>query len=313
MNKKGIKPMSSIRMFRSPEAIEFRDVGEKAASIAAMKQSGMWIPDGFVMTPEVCHAFIDQSAVAVRAIEALARAGDGARERAARQVAESLGALSLPEVFYGNIVAAIDRLDRDGAFAMRSSGVGGAGNKYRHATILNARGLPSILSGIRSAFLSFWEPEAIIGRREAGLDPVHPAVATIVQRMMRFEASGLAFPFNPDGRNLNEIVVCGRPGLGGRSGVQVGEGDDRWIMDGHGLAIKEELIVRKGSKMAAGLDGVIEVGLDPAMGERTSLPAAKVFEVAAMVVAIKSRYDSPKVVRWGLADGRVWALSVLDA
>lgn len=151
--------------------------GGKAFNCARLKQAGIPVPDGIVLTTDAMGA-----------------------------------SLHMPELHEW-----LAALPKNTTLAVRSSGVDedGAGHSFAgiHETTLNVE--PANLSAaVKSCWASVMSPQAVAYRRALGLDAHNPKTAVLIQRMIDPVVSGVAFTINPITGDRNEVLVNSAPGLG---------------------------------------------------------------------------------------------------
>lgn len=166
-----------------PSSTDERQVGGKAASLAAMTAAGFDVPDFCVVT---CDAF-----------SRLAADGD-------------------VEALRAGLAAFLQRHGDGAAYAVRSSARGedSAESSFAglYSTFLDVRGIDHVLSAVRACWASYENPEArdYRARRDVGAS----AMAVVVQVLVAAEWSGVSFSANPVSLSLGEAVVNATRGLG---------------------------------------------------------------------------------------------------
>ncbi|MBC7262874.1 MAG: hypothetical protein H5T64_00775 [Chloroflexi bacterium] len=176
-------PLSAV----NPEDI--RLVGGKAASLAALRQAGLTVPEGFVVTVAAYQ-------------HALASAG--LDEVDPQQLQKAIPKIPLSQDLQRAILRAYRALASDDEpepdVAVRSSAttedLAYASFAGQQDTILNVRGERRLLEAIQACWASLWSPRAIEYRR-AWADGSQPAMAVLVQRMVPAEAAGVVFSVDP--------------------------------------------------------------------------------------------------------------------
>jgi pyruvate,water dikinase len=135
----------------------------------------------------------------------------------------------------------------------RPAGLSFAG---QYDSYLNVRGESALLAAVRRCWASVWTARAISYRLRNRVDPLAIAMAVVVQRMVRSEASGVLFTANPTTGDRDELVINASFGLG----EAVVSGDvtpDRYVLSKPGRDVKEFSIGAKESMVvpADGADG----------------------------------------------------------
>jgi phosphohistidine swiveling domain-containing protein len=209
--------MTSIEQVRWLGEIGIDDsplVGQKAATLASLKQAGFPIPDGVVLTTEaLAHA--------------LTAAGldDGATDA-------DIEALRLPDELTQAIAIAVDRLQGD-RLAVRSSGVDedlpDASYAGLYETVLNVP-VADVAAAVRRCWASAFSDQVDAyrrGRQGAG----RAAMAVLIQPMVEADAAGVAFSADPVTGDRNTCVIDAVRGLGDRL-VSGQASPDHWLVRG---------------------------------------------------------------------------------
>ena len=165
-------------------------VGGKAASLAAMTQAGLPIPDWFAVLPAAFEASVP------------AATASGLGQAATAQAAQALlRDVRLSDDTLDQIAGALERIaTQDDLLAIRSS----AGEEDS-ARLSFAGQLDSFLrvpvAQVAARVIDVWRSaygdRLLRYRREAGLGPLAGIPAVVVQRMVEGEVSGVAFSADP--------------------------------------------------------------------------------------------------------------------
>jgi phosphohistidine swiveling domain-containing protein len=214
-------PRHVIDLFH-PSARREALTGGKAATLARLHWKGFRIPHGFVVSTQV-FALLDRQVQQRMQGEQLGPE----QSVAAGAAGESFLALDFPERIERDILRRFHKLD--GPVAVRSSLVGEDGCRASCAgqldSFLNVEEESDLLQAVRKCYASlFGERWASYSRAKAGLgapDPDgRPAMAVLVQRMIRAKSGGVAFSAEPDTGRVCVIIeaAAGTPEdvVGGR-------------------------------------------------------------------------------------------------
>lgn len=192
--------------------------------------------------------------------------------------------------------------------AVRSSAVGEDGRAAsfagQHATLLNVRGVHSLLDAIEEVWRSAGHATAMAYRREHGLEGEPIAVAVLVQSMASCDASGVAFSVDPVTGRRDRIVISSSWGLG-ESLVGGDINPDRWILDKAGLAVLEHAVGDKASMTITDGSGTRKVRTPSFLSRRPSLSEDQVYEVARLTLRLEERFGHHVDVEFGAADDRI--------
>ncbi|HEY1012551.1 MAG TPA: PEP/pyruvate-binding domain-containing protein, partial [Herpetosiphonaceae bacterium] len=211
-----------ISWLDDPAARQAALAGGKGASLAALRQNGFPVPDGFVIGTAAYRRFVAANDLepAIAAALAGAEAADSAGlERAAGAIHAAFMAAAIPDEVRAAIIAAYDRLGRPPA-AVCSSAVAedsaAASFAGQHETFLGLDGEAALLAAVKGCWASLWTGRALAYRRQRGLDADwrEEALAVVTQRMVAAETAGVLFTCNPLTDSRDELVINAAPGLG---------------------------------------------------------------------------------------------------
>lgn len=230
-------------------------LGPKARNLARLKDGGVEVPDGFVVTVAAWRTFMNESgpgAETAAALEKLVRGSPLALLReAAATIARAHERAPLP--------ASLERAVRDayaslgeGLVAVRSSATeedqaGHSAAGVFH-TALDVRGADAVLAALRVCWASLYTEAALAYRLDRGLPSTSGAMAVVVQRMVRPETAGVLFTRSPLREDRDVILVEAVRGRG-RELVDGEANPERYeIRSGGSAAV---LVSDEGSRLAS--------------------------------------------------------------
>ncbi|MGE5128899.1 MAG: PEP/pyruvate-binding domain-containing protein [Sphingomonadaceae bacterium] len=254
-------------------------VGGKAASLAAMTQAGLPIPDWFAVLPAAFEASVPAATASTL--------GQAATAQAAQAL---LRDVRLSDDTLDQIAGALERIaTQDDLLAIRSS----AGEEDS-ARLSFAGQLDSFLrvpvAQVAARVIDVWRSaygdRLLRYRREAGLGPLAGIPAVVVQRMVEGEVSGVAFSADPVSGRRGIAVVAAVRGLGDAlvSGEKTG---DTWHIDRAGGVVDR----------TPG-EGAAHAVMDDACAT----------EVAALARRAEALFGRPQDIEWTLRGGKLWLL-----
>jgi rifampicin phosphotransferase len=143
-------------------------------------------------------------------------------------------------------------------------------------------------------------------RRERGLTGPAPRPAVIVQRMVDADASGVAFTADPVSGRRGICVVAATYGVG----TALVSGDvnaDTFHVSRTG-EIVERRIVPKNVAHRQGPDGITEVAVPDAQATRPAISDEQVLAVAALARTAERHFGRPQDIEWAIEKGQVYLL-----
>jgi pyruvate,water dikinase len=259
----------------SPEAVDVGSSGGKGASLAVLRQAGLPVPEGFIITTAAYRYLRDYGV------------------RSEKRFVELLR-------------QSYERLGR-GRVAVRSSATGEDAAETSFAgqqeTILGVEGEDALLEAVERCWRSLQGERAAAYRSRQGVDEQQMAMAVVVQRLIEAEVAGVLFtrnPLDPDRRTmlveaswgLGEAVVSGR--------VQ----PDRFVLEWDSGRVREQQLGIKAIRRTA--HGEEHV---PAQEQqRYCLDEAALAQLAALGRQVEAYYGAPRDVEWAWCQGRLYLL-----
>jgi pyruvate,water dikinase len=209
-NRKYIMPLNQITRAHVTR------VGSKAANLGEMMQSGITVPDGFVLTTEAFEHFLDVNNLNLESSQ------------------KEVEAASLPPEIEAELRDAAEFF-KGVSLAVRSSGVAedleDASFAGQYETILNVLGLDSLFAAVLRCWASAFSEHVLKYMSEKG-ESRNGSMAVIVQRLVNADTAGVAFSANPVNGDREESVINSVQGLGERL-VSGQATPDEWIVRGH--------------------------------------------------------------------------------
>jgi pyruvate,water dikinase len=311
-------------------------VGGKNASLGEMisklEQAGVRVPDGFATTAQAYRDFLAQDGLGARIAAELEGldVGDVARlAECGRRIRGWILATPFPVALERDVADACGRLAGGGdtAVAVRSSATAedlpNASFAGQQETILNVRGVPSVLTSMHAVYASLYNDRAIAYRVHQGFDHGQVAISVGIQHMVRSDigASGVLFTLDTESGFREAVFITASWGLG-ELVVQGAVNPDEFYVYKPSLRAGRQAIIRRnlGSKATRMVYARV-----PAPGhwvDTEDVPAAErarfciddddVHELARLALAIEAHYGCPMDIEWG-KDGTTGKIYVLQA
>jgi pyruvate, water dikinase len=312
-----IVPLTSLRRTDADRA------GGKGANLGELLAAGIPVPPGFVVTAAAYLDALDRAGVRAAVAERAAAARTAAPEALgglAAGLRDAIAAVDVPDDLAAAVAIAYRELGDDVPVAVRSSAIGeDAGDSSfagAHRTLTDVVGVPALLDAIGSCWASLFGDRALAYRGARGLDD-EPAIAVVVQQMVRSEQSGVLFTADPRTGARDRIVVEAALGYGE---VVVGGivEPDTYVLDRAGTVLEARVGHQDVAIVRADDGRDVPVVLDEARAAGRVVDDATLAELAHLGVRIEERYGEPQDVEWAIADGRCWIvqtrpLTTLDA
>jgi len=270
-----------------PSACDPALAGGKGAGLARMRQAGLPVPAGFVVT-----AAAHPSATAARG-SAPMRAGTR---------------------FRGELATALRTLPRGVSLAVRSSAEAEDSQDLSYAGIyasfLNVRGTRDVLRRVAEVWASADGPAARSYRAQHSLEEAPVRMAVVVQQLVPADAAGIAFTVDPVTGSAERVLIEATLGLG--EGLASGSTSaDFFALDAGSGEIVERRVATKASRLAATSKGGVatrEVGVT--LRDRPALADRELAEVGRLVAAVRELFGDHRDIEFAVASG---AVSLLQA
>jgi phosphohistidine swiveling domain-containing protein len=198
-----------------------RHIGGKGAKLAQLARAGFRVADGFCVTTLAYERFLEtRNLINVIRMELGRKPLESMRWEeiwdSALRIRSAFLATPIPPDVSQAIDAALRKLSRDGALAVRSSAPGedSANRSFAglHESLLGVVGREAVLDAVRVVWASLWSDAALLYRRELDLDPAHSRMAVVIQEMIDEQPSGVAFGRDPRGTGQDRAIVEAVPG-----------------------------------------------------------------------------------------------------
>ncbi len=231
-----VKPL--IVPLSQAAATDEKIIGGKAAKLAKLAQAGYRIPAGFCITIFAYQQFIKANRLDEKIKFELGRKSlESMRWEeiwdAALRIRSAFQSAEIATELKDQIVAAFEELGRGKTLVVRSSAPkedsARASFAGLHESYVGVKGEPELLDAVRLVWASLWSDAALLYQHELGLDPLHSAMAVVVQELVAEDISGVAFGADPRNPAADRSIIEAVPGLC-RDLVDGVLDPDRWIL-----------------------------------------------------------------------------------
>lgn len=209
------------------DPVEIDQVGGKAASLIRLKQNGLEVPGGVVLTTLFFEPWLTEIQTssewrsAIEMVQSIGFRSPNLTQRAdLALLCDSVKSLASRFPLNDNQRAQINEARTDlgaGMYAVRSSSpeedLGGASFAGLYETALGVD--PGLLTeAVRICFLSCLDERVLLYKAGRKFESLAPRIAVIVQRMVNSDISGVAFSLNPVTNDYDELLINASWGLG---------------------------------------------------------------------------------------------------
>ncbi len=268
-------------------------LGGKGANLSELLRAGFPVPNGFVVTTDAYHAYLEATGIEGALTEAL-RTGDDVAARA-------LFDAPLPQPLSTEIVAAWRQLGA-GPVAVRSSGTAEdlpeASFAGQQDSFLNVHGEDEVCDAVRACFASLWTERAIAYRARQAIGADRVSLAVVVQKLVPADVSGVMFTINPTNGRTDQTLITAAFGLG-ESVVEGGAADVLLVQDGD---VVDRETAEKSSMTVVVEQGTKMVDVPAARRREGALDDSQAVELARLGARVAEHFGGPQDIEWVLTD-----------
>ncbi|MCA9862099.1 MAG: PEP/pyruvate-binding domain-containing protein [Thermomicrobiales bacterium] len=289
------------------------EAGGKGANMGEMVKAQLPVPPGFVVLRDSYLISMSSAGVSdelnAAHREAMLHAGDPGRfeEMCAKMKALVIKAGMADEV-RERILTAYRAMGSNPYVAVRSSATGEDGADASFAgmneTFTNIRGEQDLIEGVQNCWASLFGPRVVAYRASRGFS-ADPAMAVVVQQMIRSDVSFIAFTQDPVGERRDHVVLSAAWGLGEAlvSGLVT---PDHLVVAPDG-AVTEYVVGDKQVMVIpeASGSGTREAVVPRLMRTRPAVSAAQAAEIAALARGLAGRFGFAADLEGAIAAGQI--------
>ena len=302
------KMASDVLSFDEIERSQIAAVGGKGAHLAELSRiEGIRVPAGFCVTTGAFQRIMAQAPSLDERLERLSRLAPDDREAIVALSADirvAIEAIAIPDDLASAITRAVERLGKDGAYAVRSSATAEdlptASFAGQQDTYLNVVGSAAILQHVSRCWASLFTERAVTYRLRNGFDHRKVQMAVVVQQMAFPQAAGILFTADPISGYRKVASVEASFGLGEAlvSGLV--------NADVYKVGEREILARTVGAKQLAVLPspkgGTHQHVIEQERQQEPALTDAQVVRLAQLGRRIEAHFGRPQDIEWCLVD-----------
>lgn len=299
-------------------SVELRLVGGKAAGLRKLQAAGFSVPRGLCATTSLYEHCLSVAGIDT-AVEWKTMVGATEVQRATERarIQQRLMAITWPSGFPDELESQLVELSHsaEARWAVRSSATNEdaahASAAGLYATFLG-QSSAEVLQAIRSCWLSLWEEQVLqYLLRAEGASPC-PAMAVVIQPMVRAVAAGVAYSIHPLTGRTSQVLINAVPGLA--SALVGGEvTPDQYMVEMNEeecrpIRIRRRHLVCKQQKLVAGAEGVHSETIPEPQQQQSSLSDGQLHELARLSKQVERAFGHPIDLEWVWDTERVWVV-----
>lgn len=289
--------------------------GGKGASLGEMINSGIPVPDGYVVTAETFDHFLSETDL-VQEIQSILDTVNvkaiHTSEDASEKIQGLIKSVKMPEDIKSEILSQFKELNSD-FVAVRSSATAEDGAEHAWAgqlnSYLNTRE-ENLLEMVQNCWASLFTPRAIFYRFEKDLHTTHISVAVVVQKMVNSEKSGIAFSVHPVTEDHNQLIIEAGLGLG-EAIVSGSVTPDSYVVTKEPKEIIDINVNTQNKALYRGTEKT-EHGfnewkdLSESQANEQVLNKDQILELSTIIETIENHYGFPCDIEWAFEGGKFY-------
>ncbi len=303
--------MELIRYFSKICKRDVSIAGGKGASLGEMTQSGIPVPEGFVILSNTFDKFIEETDLNVEIDSILDKVNYQdihTVENASEEINSLILSKKMPEDIAKDIANNFVKLGAK-FVAVRSSATsedsGTAAWAGQLESYLNTT-RENLLENVKKCWASLFTPRAIFYRKEKNLHKSKISVAVVVQKMVDSKCSGIAFSVHPVTQDKNQIIIEACFGLG--EAIVSGQiTPDSYVIEKKPRRIIDKNINAQTRGIYKNKKGGTEwKSLEKEFGEKQVISDKEIFELTEIVLNIEKHYGFPCDIEWAREKGKFY-------
>ncbi len=289
--------------------------GGKGANLGEMINIGLPIPDGFCVSAQAFHHFIESNSLeqVISDHTASLDVNDSqALQAASDAIKQAIMAGRIPGDIRSDIVRSYNKLcgvdlipaiDQEKLVAVRSSATAEdlpeASFAGQQATFLNVHGAEDLVKAVKACWASLFEARAIYYRNENNFEHLKVGLSAIVQLMVQSESSGIMFTVDPISQERDKLVVEAGFGLG--EAIVSGEiTPDHYVVSKDSMDILDRQVSHQDRMIVLTEQGNEWLEVPEELRESRKISDEQLLELAALGKRIEEHYGRPQDIEWAI-------------
>ncbi|MEI7426081.1 MAG: PEP/pyruvate-binding domain-containing protein [Candidatus Moraniibacteriota bacterium] len=303
--------MTYIKTFKQLNEGDSLIAGGKGASLGEMLNSGIPVPDGFVVITNGFLKFIKDNKLdsLINTNLAKVKINDSKTiSLASNTIRKNILSKTVPAEIEKEILEQFKKLNTE-FVAVRSSATAEDGANAAWAgqleSYLNSDS-KNLINNIKKCWASLYAPRAIFYRIEQGFKNKNVSVAVVVQKMVNSESSGIAFSVHPVTQDNNQIIIEAGFGLG--EAIVGGEiTPDSYVFDKSLRKIVNITVntQKKGLYKSKNIGNTWVKISEPKASSQT-LSENQILKLSDNILCIEKHYGFPCDIEWAIENGKIF-------
>ena len=316
-----------IVWFDEVDKNDISSVGGKGANLGEMTKNGFPIPFGFVVTSDAYHYFLEKQGIKdliKTELKSLNVTDPISLHRVSTNIKKIILKTPIPvEIseqigdyyekiyererksrhFVSKVKYRLKASYSPALVAVRSSATAedlpDASFAGQQETYLNVKGETNLLHKVRECWASLFTERAIFYRSEKKFDHFKVGLASVVQRMVQSDKSGIMFTVDPVTNDKSTIIIEAIYGLGEYI-VQGKVTPDQYLVNKKDLTLKSKKVSYQNLKFVKSGTSNKEVKISKKIGSKQKLTITEILKIAELGKKIEKHYFFPQDLEWAI-------------
>lgn len=286
---------------------KLKEVGGKGLSLIKMKNNGLPVPHGFILTVAFFQPWFDElkNSDEWQLFQSAGRDRVADRCKALQGLCSKLKFTSEQRQVVEKGLAGFS----GSLWAARSSSpeedLEGASFAGGYETILGVKS-GKIESAVNDCFASCLDYRVYLYKIEHGFAPGDPKIAVVVQEQIPSEVAGVGFSVNPMSNCYDEVVFNSNWGQG-ETVVSGLVSPDNFVVDKVSFKVLEQTIGGKETSIWLGEGGGTRESPSDKK-DKITLSEKQLGDLTRMIVKVEEYYEKPMDIEWALANNKLYLL-----
>ncbi|MGI5840834.1 MAG: phosphoenolpyruvate synthase [Patescibacteria group bacterium] len=309
--------LPNILWFKQIHHEDINQVGGKGANLGEMYNSGIPVPNGFVVTASAYFQFIQDNSLSEKIKNILSTTDIDDPNQLMEASKKCMAVIKkgiVGEQLAIEVMKAYKRLSdygglKDIPVAVRSSATAedlpDASFAGQQETYLNVIGEANVINRVQDCWASLFTPRAIFYRQKKKFDHFKVGIAVPIQKQIQSDISGIMFTVNPVTNDKTQIIVETIWGLGEYI-VQGKVTPDQHIINKNDWSIVSKSNIKQTIQLIKSKNETKEVAVPKSKQGRAKITDSQAKEIAKIGQKLHNHYRKAQDIEFALEKNRIF-------